>query len=115
MLRASEAGAYDAETQFEASSFTHYRVAKLRIPEIEQFIHDWYSARLENQKERTENTNDLVRIIVQSDNEAIRDLARNPLLLTIVTLVHRIDAVLPDERVVLYQKCTETLLNTWHQ
>jgi hypothetical protein len=45
---------------------------------------------------------------------AIRELAQNPLLLTIVALVHRIDAVLPDERVVLYQKCTETLLNTWH-
>src|SRR5205807_6685827 len=38
----------------------------------------------------------------------------NPLLLTIICLVHRVDAVLPDERVVLYQKCTETLLNTWH-
>jgi hypothetical protein len=51
---------------------------------------------------------------VNDTHTAIRDLAENPLLLTIVALVHRIDAVLPDERVVLYQKCTETLLNTWH-
>ena len=44
----------------------------------------------------------------------IRELAENPLLLTIIALVHRIDAVLPDERIILYKKCTETLLNTWH-
>jgi hypothetical protein len=56
----------------------------------------------------------LSRIISDPENRAIRELAENPLLLTIICLVHRIDAVLPDERVVLYQKCTETLLNTWH-
>ncbi len=53
-------------------------------------------------------------IIKNPDSHAIRELAENPLLLTIICLVHRVDAVLPDERVVLYQKCTETLLNTWH-
>ncbi|UGY04848.1 NACHT domain-containing protein [Bradyrhizobium quebecense] len=106
---------YDPETQFNTEDFLHFRVAKLRFPEIEQFINDWYTVRLESSIERAKNAQDLIRIIKQAGNEAIRDLARNPLLLTIVALVHRIDAVLPDERVVLYQKCTETLLNTWHQ
>jgi len=54
-----------------------------------------------------------VRIVSDPESRSIRELAENPLLLTIICLVHRIDAVLPDERVVLYQKCTETLLNTW--
>jgi hypothetical protein len=50
----------------------------------------------------------------------LADLARflahlnSHLLLTIIALVHRLDAALPDQRVVLYQKCTETLLKTWH-
>ena len=73
-----------------------------------------YAVRIENPKERDQHANDLIRILQEKEHEAIGELAQNPLLLTIFALVHRIDAVLPDERVVLYQKCTETLLNTWH-
>jgi energy-coupling factor transporter ATP-binding protein EcfA2 len=69
---------YDPETQFDVNSFAHFRIAKLRIPEIERFIHDWYGVRLENQKERAANAQDLVRIIEQPGNEAIRDIARRP-------------------------------------
>jgi tetratricopeptide (TPR) repeat protein len=45
----------------------------------------------------------------------IGDLARNPLLLTIIALIHRTEAVLPDERVKLYERCVTTLLDTWDQ
>lgn len=105
---------YEGEVRFPVP-FSHFRMARLRLTEIETFIGDWYAARIENEAERRANVADLARIIRNPDSSAIRDLARNPLLLTIVALVHRIDAVLPDERVVLYQKCTETLLNTWYR
>jgi NACHT domain len=105
---------YENPFQFDKKEFGHYRVAKLRLPEMEQFVRDWYRARIENEREREANVKDLIRILDDKNHIAIRELAENPLLLTIVALVHRIDAVLPDERVVLYQKCTETLLNTWH-
>lgn len=95
--------------------FRHFRMARLRLFEIRKFIEDWYKVRIDQASERKANVLDLTRIIENPDSLAIRDLARNPLLLTIVALVHRIDAVLPDERVVLYQKCTETLLNTWYR
>jgi hypothetical protein len=105
---------YDSPFRFDPKEFKHYRITKLLLPEIEQFIADWYRVRIENPKERDDNVEDLIRILRDEAHTAIRELAENPLLLTIVALVHRIDAVLPDERVVLYQKCTETLLNTWH-
>jgi predicted ATPase len=105
---------YGEPFAFDRSEFGHSQVAALEMPQIEQFVSDWYAARIDNQAERKRNIQDLLRIIRDEDNRAIRKLSENPLLLTIVTLVHRIDAVLPDERVVLYQKCTETLLNTWH-
>ncbi|WP_175164934.1 NACHT domain-containing protein [Paraburkholderia fynbosensis] len=105
---------YEAEIRFD-ETYGHYRVAKLRPAEIEKFILDWYAARIEDDVESKRNAADLIRVIKHTDSESIRDLARNPLLLTIVTLVHRIDAVLPDQRVILYQKCTETLLNTWYK
>lgn len=105
---------YDVEFRF-GDDFDHFRLAKLRMIDIEEFIHDWYSVRIDDAVEREANVSELFRVISQPENDAIRDLARNPLLLTIVALVHRIDAVLPDQRVVLYQKCTETLLNTWYK
>ncbi|UVL17663.1 NACHT domain-containing protein [Pseudomonas sp. B21-044] len=104
---------YEAETRFD-DTYGHFRVAKLKVPEIEKFIYDWYSARIDDTIEKSRNSADLIKIIKHPDSDSIRELARNPLLLTIVALVHRIDAVLPDQRVVLYQKCTETLLNTWY-
>lgn len=105
---------YENPFRFDPKKFHHQRLTKLRLPEMEQFVRDWYKARIEHKKECDDNANDLIRIFHDEEHTAIRELAENPLLLTIVALVHRIDAVLPDERVVLYQKCTETLLNTWH-
>ncbi|NEN98855.1 MAG: signal transduction protein, partial [Moorea sp. SIO3I7] len=47
------------------------------------------------------------------DNDRIKLLARNPLLLTIIALIHRYQAVLPKERYKLYDKAVETLLTSW--
>ncbi|HWQ42604.1 MAG TPA: NACHT domain-containing protein, partial [Desulfosporosinus sp.] len=105
---------YQGVFNFDQNSYVHHRLAKLGIKEIEHFVHDWYNVRVESQKESKDYMESLISILQNEDHEAILDLARNPLLLTIMVLVHRIDAVLPDERHVLYQKCIETLLNTWH-
>ena len=105
---------YENPYRFDDKGYRHLKLARLALPEMERFVADWYAVRVENSAERQANVDDLNRILRDTEEEAIRGLAANPLLLTIIALVHRIDAVLPDERVVLYQKCTETLLNTWH-
>jgi len=105
---------YDHPFRFEEKDFFHCKLTALKLPEMEQFVRDWYAARIDNPHDREMHINDLVRILKDDAYRSIRELSETPLLLTIVTLVHRIDAVLPDERVVLYQKCTETLLNTWY-
>lgn len=105
---------YSRAFGFDDRGFVHFRVAPLLLEQMDQFVSDWYSVRIEDNASRDANVSDLKRIFRNPEQSAIRMLAENPLLLTIITLVHRIDAVLPDERVVLYQKCTETLLNTWH-
>ena len=43
----------------------------------------------------------------------LRRLAGNPLLLTMMTLLHAYEGRLPDERVRLYEKCIEFLLLRW--
>lgn len=105
---------YEKEVRYDELGFSHHRIARLSLADIETFVGNWYAARIDNAAERERHVSDLVKIVRDHSNRAIRELAENPLLLTIISLVHRIDAVLPDQRVVLYQKCTETLLNTWH-
>lgn len=105
---------YEAEVRFD-DSFEHFRLARLRLQDMAAFIEDWYSLRIDDEAEKLRNSSDLIRVLRHPDNDSIRTLARNPLLLTIVALVHRVDAILPDQRVVLYHKCTETLLNTWYR
>lgn len=45
----------------------------------------------------------------------IADLARNPLLLTILAIIHNQGARLPDRRVDLYRLCVEALAETWNR
>lgn len=105
---------YENPYRFDDDIYKHARIARLAVADMERFVANWYAARIEGESERQANIADLTRILRDNRLRAIGELASNPLLLTIVALVHRIDAVLPDERVILYQKCTETLLNTWH-
>ena len=64
-------------------------------------------------KHRDERIKDLLDTLEREPR--IRDLARNPLLLTIIALVHRIEAELPHERVKLYDKCVTALVDTWDE
>ena len=46
-------------------------------------------------------------------NERVRELAVNPLLLTVIALVQRYRAALPERRVELYEEAIEVLLAQW--
>ena len=48
-------------------------------------------------------------------NERVRELAVNPLLLTVIALVHRYRAKLPERRAELYEECVEVLLGYWDE
>jgi len=48
-------------------------------------------------------------------NERVRELAVNPLLLTVIALVHRYRAQLPERRAELYEECVEVLLGYWDE
>jgi predicted NACHT family NTPase len=48
-----------------------------------------------------------------SDRDRIQVLAKNPLLLTIIALIHRYQAYLPRDRHELYDRAVDTLLTNW--
>jgi hypothetical protein len=80
----------------------------LRRPQAEQLTEA--QARQKSDQEAEDNAVNLVRQIVNSPS--LNDLARNPLLITMIASTHRAKTVLPKRRVELYDKIFDLLLGT---
>ena len=93
-------------------------VKPFNLEQIKQFIQCWYlqtESRVregrDNQAVRAiaqENAEDLIERIIQSPS--IREMASNPLLVTMISTVHYCGDALPGRRVELYQKICDVLL-----
>ncbi|MCX9013457.1 MAG: NACHT domain-containing protein [Candidatus Methanoperedens sp.] len=104
-------GYYD--TSLDPQEFNHFKIQDFSDEQINKFIKLWYNARETSNRERDEKINSLILAI--HSNKGVKRLASNPLMLTIIALVHRIEAELPNERVKLYDRCTEALITTWEK
>ncbi|MFP4100376.1 HEAT repeat domain-containing protein [Coleofasciculus sp.] len=96
---------------FKTQEFPHYQLQPFNDNQIEEFINRWYDSRVPDKAEAERRKQSLRTAL--SDNPRIQLLARNPLLLTIIALIHRYQAHLPKERYKLYDKAVETLLTSW--
>lgn len=89
-----------------SDQFSQFTIRRFEEPEIRSFVEKWYSAL--GEPHRAES---LTKAIIDSDS--IRNLASNPLLLTVIALIHRRKAKLPQRRVSLYKDAAETLVDEW--
>jgi HEAT repeat protein len=97
---------------FNLDEFPHYTLESFDDKQVATFIDHWYDSRLkEDPAQANRRKADLQKAFAR--NERIRLLAKNPLLLTIITLIHRYQAELPRQRCKLYEKAVETLLTSW--
>jgi HEAT repeat protein len=97
---------------FNLDEFPHYTLESFDDKQVATFIDHWYDSRLKDDPAQADRRKaDLQKAFAR--NERIRLLAKNPLLLTIITLIHRYQAELPRQRCKLYEKAVETLLISW--
>ncbi|RUR84372.1 hypothetical protein DSM107007_28880 [Nostoc sp. PCC 7120 = FACHB-418] len=96
---------------FNTQEFAHYELLSFDDEKIEKFINCWYDSRIQDKSEAERRKTTLREAL--NKNERLKLLARNPLLLTIIALIHRYQAVLPKGRHKLYEKAVETLLTSW--
>jgi NACHT domain len=97
---------------FNLDEFPHYTLESFDDKQVTTFIDHWYDSRLKGDTAQAARRKaDLQSAFAR--NERIRLLAKNPLLLTIITLIHRYQAELPRQRFKLYEKAVETLLTSW--
>ena len=96
-------------------------VRDFTLADVEQFLKHWHRLVAVGQLGPGESadtfassqTGQLMSAI--RGNERIRDLAINPLLLTVIALVHRDRVKLPDRRAELYAEAVDVLLGKWDE
>jgi len=115
---------YTKTTRFEpvaGNNFTHYRILPFGIDDIKEFLFNWYCCyekeihhRFDTYK--IEATKKLMKMSsILRKNKYIYDIARNPLMLTILALIEHEGGELPRNRAELYSKCIRMLSGSWEK
>lgn len=110
-LVTSRVAGYD-EAPLPKDVFRHFALRSFDDEGLRQFVHNWYAVQeAEDPLARDRGIADLLAALTSSPQ--IAELAKNPMLATLIALVHRFEAHLPGERAKLYELCVKTMLETW--
>ena len=100
-------------TPFSGQWFTYAQVQEFNDDQIQQFLVRWYEHALRLSPIPHADQQELeVLYRTLQDNPRLHTLATNPLLLTVMTILHRYKR-LPEGRVQLYDWCADLLLENW--
>lgn len=103
---------YEGQVRLNPQRFDVYSLAPVSLAQANTFIKKWYQIHIPTDEPlRIQRTQSLQKAV--QENPGVEKLKANPLLLTMMTLVHQFEGMLPDNRVKLYEKCIELLLKTW--
>jgi predicted nucleotidyltransferase/transcriptional regulator with XRE-family HTH domain len=96
--------------------FATFEVARWREEDIREFARRWYAGRPASGKKQTrkqleQRANEFTAAILSQPS--LREIAFNPLMLTILAALHYANATLPRRRIDLYAKIVEVMLETW--
>ncbi|NMG10997.1 NACHT domain-containing protein [Brasilonema sp. UFV-L1] len=98
---------------FQTEEFPHYYILPFDEDKINRFIKQWHDSRFAEQESQKWQAR-LKEVLEQQ--ERIKLLVQNPLLLTIVVLLHRYNGSrLPQRRHKMYEAAVETLLRSWEK
>jgi hypothetical protein len=80
--------------------------------DLSSFVSHWYGVQESTDPvARDRGIRDLLEAL--DADERVRELARTPILATLIAMIHRVEANLPGERAKLYELCVRMLLETW--
>ena len=92
------------------TDFHHFMLQDLNETQIKNFLDLWHDVTFDNKSDAEFKKERLVKAI--EDSKAIRELAGNPLLLTMMAIVNR-HQELPRDRARLYEQTSKLLLHAW--
>ena len=89
----------------ELKEFKKLELLEYNDQQIRQFITNWFGS---TNPEKARLMNKTIM-----ENDKIRAIARNPLMITIIAVMYEEERELPQRRTELYSKCAEILLRRW--
>jgi predicted NACHT family NTPase len=92
------------------AGFRHFMLQDLEIEQIQDFLERWHELTFTDQADKVRKWERLQRAI--QDSKSIRELAGNPLLLTMMAILNR-NQELPRDRPELYNQASRVLLHQW--
>ncbi len=100
--------------RYRIPDFEIETIAPLDEAQIDEFITTWYAALQALNSIDTPEAEKRVHELQQAIRENhLEPIAENPMLLTVMALVHNHTGTLPRERARLYEECVELLLLRW--
>jgi hypothetical protein len=100
-----------AASDYSFKPFTYVELADFTPKQIETFVGNWFR---NNEGEKDEETSEsFLTEFKRDDNTGLRDLARTPLLLTLLCLSFNETLTFPQRRVEIYKEALDALLKKW--
>lgn len=100
-----------AASDYSFKPFTYVEIADFTPKQIETFVANWFRNQ-EGEKDE-ETSNRFLTEFKKDDNKGLRDLARTPLLLTLLCLSFNETLTFPQRRVEIYEEALDALLKKW--
>jgi adenylate kinase family enzyme len=99
-----------AASDYTFEPFTYVEIADFTEKQMQTFVGNWF--RKEGEKDEETCTKFLAEF-AKADNKGLRDLARTPLLLTLLCLAFNETLTFPQRRVEIYEEALDALLKKW--
>jgi predicted NACHT family NTPase len=99
-----------AASDYSFEPFTYVEIADFTEAQIQTFVRNWF--RKEGKKDEATAAKFLAEF-AREDNEGLRDLARTPLLLTLLCLAYDETLTIPQRRADIYKEAVDALLKKW--
>lgn len=105
------------DAEWQLPGFPEFTLAKFSEEKIARFIHAWYEELMRIGALKPEESGPLAQRLQAAIQERpdLKRLAPNPLLLTVMALVHAHKGRLPDTRAQLYEDTVDMLLWRWEE
>jgi energy-coupling factor transporter ATP-binding protein EcfA2 len=100
-----------AASDYSFKPFTYVEIADFTPRQIETFVDNWFRNQ-EGEKDE-ETSKRFLTEFKKDDNKGLRDLARTPLLLTLLCLSFSETLTFPQRRVEIYEEALDALLKKW--
>jgi len=97
------------------SQFTDLSLVDFHDSQIQNFISKWFTYQAENSAISSDNnlSDYYWEMIKKIDNKGTKELAKSPLLLTLICLNYKFILKTPNDHITIYQKSLDLLLNDW--